>query len=216
MQGKKQLSFNTSAMLKAVLAAKGITQTQLAELTRISRVSISRYISDGRTPGTEELYSISRALGVSMEYLLTGEHVIDKLQNSSPKKLDDEISSSKQQDMARRLRQALAMSGIKSSELASSMNVSPVTISRYLSGASKPKGDYISALADKLEVSERWIMLGDADKINDKSIQEWKFRALTAEAKINQLKTACTALGKNVAALGYTVESFSNLLGDDI
>ena len=62
-----------SENIRAALLAKGINQNQLADAASVSNVTISRYMSGNRTPGTEELYRMARVLDVSMEYLLTGQ-----------------------------------------------------------------------------------------------------------------------------------------------
>lgn len=62
-----------SENIRAALLAKGINQNQLAEAASVSNVTISRYMSGNRTPGTEELFRMARVLDVSMEYLLTGQ-----------------------------------------------------------------------------------------------------------------------------------------------
>ncbi len=54
------------------MSTKGYNQNQLAELIGVSNVSISRYMTTGRIPRTEELYKIAQLLEVSMEQLLTG------------------------------------------------------------------------------------------------------------------------------------------------
>lgn len=62
-----------SENIRAALLAKGINQNQLADAASVSNVTISRYMSGVRTPGTEELYRMAQVLGVTMEYLLTGQ-----------------------------------------------------------------------------------------------------------------------------------------------
>lgn len=62
-----------SSNLKSAILAKGYSQNELAALANISHVTVSRYMSDTRMPGTEELYRMAKILGVSMEFLLTGE-----------------------------------------------------------------------------------------------------------------------------------------------
>lgn len=62
-----------SPNLRAALSAKGYSQNQLAEYVNVSYVTISRYMTDTRMPGTEELFRIAKILDVSMEYLLTGQ-----------------------------------------------------------------------------------------------------------------------------------------------
>lgn len=73
MQAENSLVSNIPTRLKSAIVAKKINQNTLAELTNISRVTISRYMSGTRLPGTEELYKMAKILDVSMEFILTGE-----------------------------------------------------------------------------------------------------------------------------------------------
>lgn len=68
-----------SENIRAVLATKGLNQNQLADAANISYVTVSRYMSGARTPGTEELYRMAQILDVSMEYLLTGRKAPDTI-----------------------------------------------------------------------------------------------------------------------------------------
>lgn len=72
MQEKNQPFGKISENIRAALATKGLNQNQLADSANISYVTVSRYMSGARTPGTEELYRMAQILDVSMEYLLTG------------------------------------------------------------------------------------------------------------------------------------------------
>ena len=72
MQEKNSTFGKISDNLRVSLSAKGLNQNQLADLAEISHVSISRYMTTDRIPGTEELYRMAKALDVSMEFLLTG------------------------------------------------------------------------------------------------------------------------------------------------
>lgn len=72
MQGDFLPVGKISSNLKTAILAKGYSQNELAALANISHVTVSRYMSDTRTPGTEELYRMAKVLGVSMEFLLTG------------------------------------------------------------------------------------------------------------------------------------------------
>lgn len=72
MQEKNQPFGKISENIRAALATKGLNQNQLADAANISYVTVSRYMSGARTPGTEELYRMAQILDVSMEYLLTG------------------------------------------------------------------------------------------------------------------------------------------------
>lgn len=55
-----------------LLKAKDMTQKELAYTIGVSEVSISRYVNNGRKPRAIVLYKIAEVLGVSVEYLLTG------------------------------------------------------------------------------------------------------------------------------------------------
>lgn len=56
-----------------LLKAKDMTQKDLAYTIGVSEVSISRYVNNARKPRTMVLYKMSEVLGVSAEYLLTGD-----------------------------------------------------------------------------------------------------------------------------------------------
>ena len=73
MQDKILQNGKISANLKAAILAKGYNQNRLAEEAKISYVTISRYMSGERIPGTMELYRMAQALDTSMEMILTGE-----------------------------------------------------------------------------------------------------------------------------------------------
>lgn len=72
MQEKNNPFGKISENIRAALATKGLNQNQLADAANISYVTVSRYMSGARTPGTEELYRMAQVLDVSMECLLTG------------------------------------------------------------------------------------------------------------------------------------------------
>lgn len=55
-----------------LLKAKDMTQKELAYTIGVSEVSISRYVNNGRKPRAIVLYKMAEVLGVSVEYLLTG------------------------------------------------------------------------------------------------------------------------------------------------
>ncbi len=56
-----------------LLKAKDMTQKELAYTIGVSEVSISRYVNNARKPRTMVLYKMAEVLGVSAEYLLTGD-----------------------------------------------------------------------------------------------------------------------------------------------
>ncbi len=44
--------------------------------------------------------------------------------------------------------------------------------------------------------------------------EEWKQRALLAEAKLRSLQDACNTMGQHVAALASTVQSFGRVIAE--
>lgn len=56
--------------IKHLCKQKGITQTQLAELTGITEASISRYVNSIREPRGSDIVKLADALGVTTDYLL--------------------------------------------------------------------------------------------------------------------------------------------------
>jgi len=58
--------------LLELLKAKDMTQKELAYTIGVSEVSISRYVNNARKPRAIVLYKMAEVLGVSVEYLLTG------------------------------------------------------------------------------------------------------------------------------------------------
>lgn len=58
--------------LLELLKAKDMTQKELAYTIGVSEVSISRYVNNAIKPRTMVLYKMAEVLGVSAEYLLTG------------------------------------------------------------------------------------------------------------------------------------------------
>lgn len=57
-----------------------VTQAELAQRARVSQGAISRYLNRKAAPKAEELYRISMALGVTMEWLLTGEGARERIE----------------------------------------------------------------------------------------------------------------------------------------
>ena len=58
---------------------------------------------------------------------------------------------------AARLREAMAIRGMKQTDLGQASGIDKGAISRYLSGAYEPKSGAISKLAAALDVSEMWL-----------------------------------------------------------
>ena len=68
VRGMNTLGYRLVELLKA----KDMTQKKLAYTIGVSEVSISRYVNNERKPRAIVLYKMAEVLGVSAEYLLTG------------------------------------------------------------------------------------------------------------------------------------------------
>lgn len=95
MREKNSTFGKISENLRVSLLAKGLNQNQLADLAEISHVSISRYMTTDRVPGTEELYRMAKALDVSMEFLLTGKKDPDSEWKARAIKAEKKLASLK-------------------------------------------------------------------------------------------------------------------------
>lgn len=82
-----------SERIKQIMKKQKINQTELAEKTKIKLRTLVSYISENKLPKTEALYKISQVLGVSIEYLLTGETT--ELNAKEKKLLEDYRNSPK-------------------------------------------------------------------------------------------------------------------------
>lgn len=101
-------------------------------------------------------------------------------------------------------------------EIAAAAGISAVALSKYLSGGVQPKVAALTKLANALHVPLSYFY-HDSEPLTQTpgdGEQEWKERALRAEAKLAHLKRACSALGKHVSALGMTVDDFSKIITD--
>jgi transcriptional regulator with XRE-family HTH domain len=65
-------SMHFGIFLKTAMQSCKVTQAELATRSDVSQGAISRYLNGKASPKAEELLRISQALGVSMEFLLTG------------------------------------------------------------------------------------------------------------------------------------------------
>ena len=67
---QSSLKATFSTRLSHAMKESGLSQAALERKAGIHQSSVSRYLSKGRLPGSEELRAISLALGVSSDYLL--------------------------------------------------------------------------------------------------------------------------------------------------
>lgn len=64
----------------------------------------------------------------------------------------------KKMELKDRLRQAMDLRGVRSTDLVEKTGIPKGTISYYLSGKTEPKSDRIYILAQTLDVSEAWLL----------------------------------------------------------
>ena len=73
MKTKQEQKNHFPIILNEIMQKRQMTQSSLAEEAHTSQSNISRYMRGDGMPRAEELYRISKCLGVTMEWLLTGE-----------------------------------------------------------------------------------------------------------------------------------------------
>jgi len=73
--------------LKLALKSAGYTQVRVAQEIRVSKGAMLNYVK-GRIPEAEILYKISKLLGVSIEWLLTGKESREVLTNEEEMLID--------------------------------------------------------------------------------------------------------------------------------
>lgn len=56
--------------IKLALEMRGMSQRELADKTRLTEVTISRYVADSRKPNAKTIKAICRALHISADWLL--------------------------------------------------------------------------------------------------------------------------------------------------
>lgn len=71
--------------LKNVRKQRGVTQEELAEILGVSRQAISKWESDSGYPETEKLLVISKALNISIDYLLNDVTVMEEKNKTEEK-----------------------------------------------------------------------------------------------------------------------------------
>lgn len=64
---------NFSSRLMEAMSRKGMNQKELASMADVPQGAISTYCNGKGKPSSEVLYRLSKALSVSMEWLLSGE-----------------------------------------------------------------------------------------------------------------------------------------------
>lgn len=64
--------------LRKIRSKFGLSQEQLAEVINVSRQAITKWENDGGLPDVSNLQEISEVFGVTVDYLLNGDSIIDE------------------------------------------------------------------------------------------------------------------------------------------
>lgn len=95
--------------------------------------------------------------------------------------------------------------GCSQKEFASRVEISPVSVSRYLGGERQPGADELYRMAIFFGVSMEWLFVGK-DHV---ATSEWQRRALRAEKKLEKMQ-------KGMQHLGDTVSNLTEILASEI
>ena len=88
------------------------------------------------------------------------------------------------------LRRIIQKDGRNQRELAEAAGITPVTLSRWLSGTREPRATELQQLADALGVTVTDLTDNPLTDEDGLTAEDWKARALKAEAKLAELKTS--------------------------
>lgn len=64
---------------------KGLTQSQLGEILGVTKGAVSLYESEQRSPKSENILEMIYALGVSADYLLGSDVIVEVIDEEAPK-----------------------------------------------------------------------------------------------------------------------------------
>lgn len=146
---KQSIIAITSANLKRILYNQKLTQRDLAALTGISIPSINRYyLGNGAIP-QNNLVKIAKALHVSPNEL-------DPSYQPTKDFLSQLAEKSDNPDLKFRtdyLKQLIQTSNLSVQEVASRLNIKPITVYKWLAGVNTPSKENTAKLADLFNVS---------------------------------------------------------------
>lgn len=105
--GKKDIGVR----LETAIAKAGITQKELARRTGIAETNISAYKTGDRYPKTETLVTLCSALGVSIDWLITGKSAETLLQVSKEDAIKEALKAclSDDQKLISEIREAVGI-----------------------------------------------------------------------------------------------------------
>lgn len=146
---KQSIIAITSANLKKILYNQKLTQRDLAMLTGISIPSINRYyLGNGAIP-QNNLVKIAKALHVAPDEL-------DPSYQPTKDFLSQLAEKSDNPDLKFRtdyLKQLIQTSNLSVQEVASRLNIKPITVYKWLAGVNTPSKENTAKLTDLFNVS---------------------------------------------------------------
>lgn len=117
------------------------------------------------------------------------------------------------QKFSKTLRLIIQKDGRNQRELAEAAGITPVTLSRWLSGAREPRATELQQLAGVLGVTVTDLMDNPLTDEEGLTTEDWKARALRAEAQLAELKAGDRALPD---AATYTAEEYLTRLRESM
>jgi len=91
-------------------------------------------------------------------------------------------------NFSERFRKLIEESGIKQTEIAKKLGVSPAQIVYYKTGKNMPGGIELFQISKLFGCSIDWLLTGEDRLKEDSATQLWRDRALVAEKKIEMLR----------------------------
>ncbi len=189
--------------LPFLLKKVGYNKKQASKEVGIS-INTIKYYENGGRPDTKILQGLSKLVGVSMEFLLTGEekekyisdeeiqliHVYRTLNEKQQQKVSRYLpeSTNMLDSLDRRFKLLLDNRGYEPKDVARALNVTDNTISTYVNGGI-PKINIFYQLSKFFEVSMEWFLTGDVEikGLNEEEnlfIQRYRTLNLKEQGKI--------------------------------
>lgn len=163
--------------VKLRLRELGINQLMLAEKSGISSSTISNWINGVVMPYADNIKKLAAALDVSPLWLTKGGDDRQLGLGLDEKELDRQIkqamkrSGEQKKQAGRRLKERVALKGVKTVDLMLAIRVSKPTIMNWYNGRSEPNAAVLKKLAIILDTTQEWIRdgLGDSEASGDLS-----------------------------------------------
>lgn len=162
---------------------RGLSGEQLGALIGSNQSTISDWEKGKHSPRMTLLGSLAEALGVNLEWLISGEGEMEKTEKNGRDFPDRDNSTSRLRDLeaplnpkevGNRIKEARAgypnvtygvePTGISQGELAEKIGVDPSLVSKWESGERVPAKEQLEPLAVALGVKLKWLSYGEGDK----------------------------------------------------